>query len=768
MAEQPAVRWSATFTATLPSADLKGDKIILPQSALEQLLAAASSSSSSSPSFTAFDRQNPYADPQQYASHANSLQQPQQQLPNPLMFRLVNQANGNTVHAGIREFSARENEVLLSPYLMEALGISPDQLANPRNRPPCADAIDVESEASTTPSTAPKITVHAKQLPRGTYVRLRPLEAGYNPDDWKSLLERQLRESFTTLTNGAFLSVRGVKGETFRFLIDRFRPEGNGVCVVDTDLEVDIEALNEEQARETMRQIMAKAQAAPGTAEGSSLGQELNIWKAVDGRVLPGDYIDYELPSWARSRPLEVEISQLDDEHGVDLYVSPRSSRQRALPRESEYVFGALTFPPRETGVKRITILPTNAELDEAEALLISVHAYRHHADAIDSKNLPHPFKLRARNVTASHDDNSPPTTQGSTADHGADAEQCKNCRQWVPKRTMVLHESFCRRNNIACPECGATFQKSSVEWEKHWHCPHDDAHGSSEKSKLKHDYMYHSEHQCPACSFATNSLPDLARHRTTICPGKVILCKFCHLEVPQEGDPFNPSPESLVSGLSEHELADGARTTDCHLCSKIIRLRDMATHLKHHELEKAHRPKPAVCRNANCGRTLHGVGRNGAVGTGTHMGQGPGNDIGLCSMCFSPLYVSLHDPEGKALKRRIERKYLSQMMTGCVKRWCRNEWCKTGRANANLAAKGSSAQIVLPMIKPLMDVFRNTESPMYFCVDESNQRRRTLAEMLASEKVWDPEWCIAACEAEGPNLDKAREWLMNWAPMKE
>ncbi|KAJ2990649.1 hypothetical protein NUW58_g2841 [Xylaria curta] len=770
MAEQPAVNWSATytFTAAPPSINLKGDKIILPQSALEQLLAAPMShpagvTNLNSSSFAAFDPRNPHT----HLQRNSPSQHQQQQLPNPLTFRLMNQANGNAVYAGIREFSARESEVLLSPYLMEALGIVPAQLANlhdSQSPNASADAVDVQVELP----ASPQIIVHAMQLPKGAYVRLRPLEAGYNPDDWKSLLERQLRESFTTLTSGAFLSVRGVRGETFRFLIDQFRPEGDGICVVDTDLEVDIEALNEEQARETMRRIMAKAQATPGAVEGSSVGQELNIWKAVDGQVLPGDYVDYELPSWARSRPVVVEISQLDDEHSVDLYVSPKSSRQRSLPRDSEHVFGAFTFPGGESGVKRITILPTNAELDEAEALLISVHAYAHPSHPGGSIDMPHLFRLRVRNVLAGHDDTVSPSMHGTTAGHGPDDEQCRNCYQWVPKRTMVLHENFCRRNNTLCTECGNVFQKSSVEWEKHWHCPYDEANGSSEASKLKHDYIYHSRHQCPACSFETNSLLDLARHRTTICPGKIILCKFCHLEVPQEGDPFSPSPESLLSGLSEHELADGARTTDCHLCSKIIRLRDMATHLKHHELEKAHRPKPAVCRNANCARTLHGVGRNGAVGAGTLIGQGPGNDIGLCSLCFSPLYVSLHDPEGKALKRRIERKYLSQMMTGCGKRWCRNHWCKTGRTNAALEAKGFSAQAVLPLIKPLMDAFRDTHMAIYFCVDEANQRRRGLAEMLAGENAWDLEWCVAACEAEGPNLDKAREWLMNWAPMKE
>ena len=40
--------------------------------------------------------------------------------------------------------------------------------------------------------------------------------------------------------------------------------------------------------------------------------------------------------------------------------------------------------------------------------------------------------------------------------------------------------------------------------------------------------------------------------------------------------------------------------------------------------------------------------------------------------------------------------------------------------------------------------------------------------ELLAAEETWDLAWCIAACEAEGGNLDRAREWLSNWAPMRD
>jgi hypothetical protein len=337
----------------------------------------------------------------------------------------------------------------------------------------------------------------------------------------------------------------------------------------------------------------------------------------------------------------------------------------------------------------------------------------------------------------------------------------------------MMLHENFCLRNNIVCPQCKNVFQKRSEEWENHWHCPtHPDAYGSSPQSRAKHDYVQHTQHTCPFCGpstpFTFPSLPELARHRTTVCPGKLILCQFCHLEVPQEGDPLDPSSEAetVLSGLTAHERADGARTTDCHLCGAIVRLRDMAAHAANHELDKATRSKPAVCRNELCGRTLHGIGPRGQINGGTRMGQGPGNDLGLCSLCFSPLYVNMHDPEGKALRRRIERRYLTQLMAGCGKKWCVNEWCKMGRANQGLEKLGSGAAAALPLVKPLLEEIADGKA-MHFCVDEASQRRKKMAGMLAAEGLWDLEWCIAALEAEGGNLAKARGWLGDWAPTK-
>ncbi len=772
MADQPTtLNWSASFRVARPShsagKSLPADKMLLPQSALEQLLGASRTPRpSTTHSFTAFDHSNPYAVADALHEHSHHLET-DQQLPRPLMFQLVNPSNGNIVYAGVQEFSSAEGEVGLSPILLEALGIQDSDL---RDTPPAEDgAVDLTNGESIRPEHEElRITVKAHQLPLGTFVRLMPLEAGYFSDNWEALLERQLRGGFTTLTKGSTITVRGAKGEEFRLLVDKFEPEGDGICVIDTDLAVDIMPLTEDQAWETRRILLSKAQVAPGTASGSSVGHVIDLWKDADGQVLEGDYVDYELPSWSRGNAIAIELS-IFDQREVDLFVSPKSNRQRALPRDSEHVFGDFSSP--KDGVKRIVIQPTNAELEGAESLLISVHGFSTPGSG-SAETTPSRYTLRARVADAQGSAASVDLT--TSQQPAADEEQCKNCLQIIPKRTMMLHENFCLRNNIICPLCGDVFQKRSEEWENHWHCPsHPEAYGSSPQTRAKHDYVQHTQHTCPSCepsnSFTFPSLPELARHRTTICPEKLILCHFCHLDVPQEGDPLDPASEAetVFSGLTAHERADGARTTDCHLCGAFVRLRDMAAHMTNHELDKASRAPPLVCRDTLCGRTLHGTGPRGQINGGTRMGQGPGNDLGLCSLCFAPLFVNMHDPEGRALRRRIERRYLSQLITGCGKKWCANKWCKTGRMNLELEKLGTGVASVLPLVKPLVEDIEDHGKPMHFCVDEGSQRRRLAAELLAAERVWDAAWCVAALEAEGGDLDKARGWLENWAPAR-
>lgn len=750
---ETGLKWSAQLTVSPPNKRLVGDKITLPQSALEALLAAApvvEVEHGGRRNVTAsFDPFNPYS----YAAerHAReALADRQQQLPHPLTFRLVNPANGRAVYAGIREFSADEDHIQLSSFLREALGLEqgpseqPTREGTPNGDVPMSNGIAEKHET---------ITVHANQLPKGTYVRIRPLEAGYDPEDWKSLLERYLRDNFTTMTLNEVLDIRGARHEHFRFLVDKFEPESEGICIVDTDLEVDIEALNEEQARETLERRLAKAKRAPGTKDGSSAGGDLQVSTEVAGQVLPGEYVDYDLRQWDRSADLEFTLKTDSDEPlGLDIFVNPMSGRQRGKPRANEFVFADLS----NSTTKTLRISHRNVELESAESLSIAIHAWKGSQD--DENGQPVAFSLRA----------TPPESLQTSSDGleadpvAADEAVCKNCRQRIPKRTLPLHEAFCYRNNVVCPKCSTVFLKHSDAWKNHWHCPHDEGFANSETGRLKHDSIYHpsSPLQCPNCDFLAYDVPILAQHRTSTCPGKTILCQFCHLEVPQQGpeDPSFTDAEVLLSGLTPHELADGARTTECHLCNKIIRLRDMRTHLGFHDRDRISRPEPRVCINDMCLRPI-------PTGDESRVQK---EQLGLCNTCFGPLYNSSYDPEGKALRRRIERRLLQQLMGGCNKNWCQNgQWCRTGNKNATGEDRVYSAKDALPVIKPVMNLLSQNESPkvVSFCVDESQQQRNLATKMIGNESDYAFGWIAKAVEETKGDVIAADDWLKERAP---
>ena len=617
---RPPLKWSTQLSVLPQSAtplSLKGDRIVLPPSALEQLLSAATQivTSEARPQTTSFDPYNPYSFAAERQAREHLVER-QQQLPHPLIFRLVNPRNGRIIYAGIREFSAAENTVGLSSVVGQ--GVNNVTGGDP-------------PEGSANLDTLPRLTVHVQELPKGTFVKLRPLEAGYDADDWKALLEQHLHDTFTTLTNGEEIVIPAGR-ERFRILVAGLQPNEEAISLLDPDLEVDIEPLSAEQARETLQKLAKKSTRAAGTKDGSSAGGKLAVGTNETGQVRPSEYVDYAVQDWDSARDIDIELTSLEDDRALDLFVTPFSPKHRVRPREDDYVFGDLS----SHATKRIKVRHSNVEMEGAEALWISVRCWSK-GDTEEEQSSPVRF-----NVVLSHDDPDMGLKRdplpGDLESVGPDDERCSNCHQAVPKRTMFLHQNFCFRNNVVCPNCQNVFQKTSQAWKNHWHCPHDEAFGNTSISKTKHDDFMHTTRQCSFCDYEASNSPDLAHHRSTLCPGKLILCQFCHLQVPQKRpeDPDLDSAEVLLSGLTPHELSDGARTTECHLCSKIIRLRDMSAHLKHHDLQRLSRPKPRICRNANCGRSIDGVSKTGEVRS-----SAPRNELGLCDTCFGPLYVS-------------------------------------------------------------------------------------------------------------------------------
>lgn len=211
------------------------------------------------------------------------------------------------------------------------------------------------------------------------------------------------------------------------------------------------------------------------------------------------------------------------------------------------------------------------------------------------------------------------------------------------------------------------------------------------------------------------------------------------------------------MSGMAPHEYADGARTTECHICSRIVRLRDMKVHMRLHDRERIGRSSPRLCSNEICGRTIR-AGDEARVAR---------DQLGLCNDCFGPLYITQHDPEGKALRRRVERRLLQQLMSGCGKPFCHNaEWCRTGHKNSTGEDRTVTTRDALPRIKPILEALAKGETGgLKFCVDEAAQSRRAMAEMVAAEGEYELSWCVKALEEEHNDLGKARSWLGDRAP---
>ena len=706
--------WNSTFTLSplSPPSSLTGDKVLLPPSVLEALLSAASSSVlQRAQQALRESHYNPaswdYLPPDEILAQQREHGQ---QLPHPLTFNIVNTANGKVIHAGVREFSAEDGEVVLSSYLRQALDIDSEAGEDVK----MADGVE---------ESVLQLSVSYAALPKGTYAKLQPLEAGYD-EDFRPLLEVYLRKNFTTLTVKDTLSVPSANGQSvFRFLVAELKP-ADAVCVVDTDLNVDIGPLDEEQAKETL-----KRRAANGVM---SSGGEVAVGKAVRSSVGVKGYTHFQLKKWDKSKPVRVEVQVLQEGDEVDVVATTEKLYRKPSVEEHGWNNFSDKYPKH---------LQLEADKNkDAEEFLISVYGY---SSIDDEGNMA--FNL----LVTQHDDDQDADEELESTATDPDREICSNCKQAIPKRTMFLHQNFCLRNNILCTHgCGQVFKRGTETL--HWHCDDCSSFGTnasdSTDTRSKHIFYAHTATKCGFCDYSAGSIPELSSHKTTECPGKLILCRFCHLILPQEGDAATNS-SNFLTDLSPHEVACGSRTTDCHICNRIVQLKQLDVHLRNHDLDRKSKPLPRICRNINCCRTA---------------AQPPGhNQLDLCGICNGPLYSATHDPDGSALSRRVQRKYLTQMLVGCNMKWCTNPMCKTGRGNVvPPLEKITGTKEATALFTQYCDAGTlnagYTAGPLHFCVDEGTSERRKAAERLSmmqdsdGKGGWALEWCVKAVEESG------------------
>lgn len=432
------IQWKAHYTVEPAPVDLnQGDKIVLPASALEQLLQQAGSGN----------------------------------LPSPLTFELRHPHSGTTLHCGVKEFSSSSNTAQLPSWIMSTLNVKPGD----------------------------HILIRLVTLPKGTWAKLQPISAGYREiTDYRAALEAHLRGHYNTLTQGQNISCR-FGGHLYQFKVLELKPQ-EAVSITDTDLEVDIQheapfeqvkmtqvKLNEAVSHVTIdkddykywKLILADKQniSVKLTVETGDAGKSQKNWLKLTFKFF------YLLHDYYYCTDIVCSTEQsptLDHHQWSDL--SSDNERSITLSTDTDHInIGIHSFTENTTisWIATTTAITTDTEMEEME-------------------------------------------------DHTG-KEQCRNCHAWVLQRTLVLHEGFCLRNNIVCPwGCGKVFKKDSQELQNHWHCDQCDHIG--ENGRDKHIEYYHTPKACTCTHFTTHSFEALAEHKRTICPEKLIICRFCHV----------------------------------------------------------------------------------------------------------------------------------------------------------------------------------------------------------------------------------------------
>ncbi|KAI3404610.2 hypothetical protein KGF56_002605 [Candida oxycetoniae] len=333
--------------------------------------------------------------------------------------------------------------------------------------------------------------------------------------------------------------------------------------------------------------------------------------------------------------------------------------------------------------------------------------------------------------------------------------KQCPNCLKYIAPDKSLLHESFCSRNNIRCPRCNVAFHKSVFV--THWHCDQgcSSFYSNSSLLRFKHIKLYHSVQQYQCCDTTFTDFFRLVDHKSHECPRKLHQCKFCHLIVPQE----SATSESKLANLTQHEYICGNKTTECCKCFKNIRLKDLSSHMKVHELDKIQQNEALEfikCCNVNCINE-----------------KDMDNELDLCGICYGPLYLTQHDPTNIKLQQRIERKYMIQLFRGCQHSWCSNEYCRTGNGNKLSTSMQdllslTNEKLIKNIYKPGLPINKNVDearqenNQVWFCVNETVSNKKSLYDMFSREGEYDEKIILKALSVNNSNEKDVRQWLLD------
>ncbi|KAJ4845997.1 hypothetical protein Tsubulata_043538 [Turnera subulata] len=425
--------------------------------------------------------------------------------------------NVATTHSGVLEFTADEGSVALPSHVWSNLF--------PKDIP-----------------KAPLVEIRYVWLPKGTYAKLQPDVFGFSDlPNHKAVLETCLRQH-ATLSQGDVITVNhGVL--TYKLRVLELKPSSN-VSVLETDIEVDI--VGSDSPLEDSNQPVLKP---------------LTFGTSESGIVEEGRYNYYKFTvdddNWkiiaSGDVRLEVKIEGESGDGDTDLYIS---KHPLIFPTQHQHEWSS-----HDIGSK-VLILSTKDKNLGVGTYSLGVYGFKGTTKYKVSVSVQDQGSLKAGQQA------------GSSSSMDVDTVECRNCKHFIPSRSIALHEAFCSRHNIVCqhPGCGVVLRTGEVK--NHVHC--EKCGQAFQKGEMeKHMKVFHEPLQCPCGAVLEKEL--MVQHQASICPLRLITCRFCGDMVPAGSSAMDA--RDRLRGLSEHESLCGSRTTPCDSCGRSVMLKEMDIH---------------------------------------------------------------------------------------------------------------------------------------------------------------------------------------------
>ncbi|GER31580.1 ubiquitin fusion degradation protein-like protein [Striga asiatica] len=426
-----------------------------------------------------------------------------------------------TTHAGVLEFTADEGLVALPSHCWSNL-------------------------FSAGPPHSATVEVRYVWLPKGTYAKLQPVKPGFSDlPNHKAVLETSLRQH-ATLSEGDLLSVGHGGTLTYNLRVLELRPSPS-VSVLETDIEVDIIEPESSERGDQDQHVL----------------RPLVLGKSEFGEIDEGNYFYYKFSvdegTWNKISSGEIKfvikIEPQTVDGDIDLYVS---KHPLLFPTSHQHVWSSHDVGPKEL------VLGAEDRNFGPGSYSIGVYGFKGTSKYV--------LSVSVLDVSNQKQGQLATTSSSSVAD--VDTIECRNCKHYVPSRSIALHEAYCSRHNVVCQHEGCGVVLRVEERERHVHC--GKCGKAFQKEEIgKHVKVFHEPLHCP-CGVVLEK-EEMVQHQSSDCPLRLITCQFCGDMV--EAGTCAIDARDRMRGLSEHESLCGSRTAPCDSCGRSVMLKDMDIH---------------------------------------------------------------------------------------------------------------------------------------------------------------------------------------------